>query len=271
MPLVYTTTEGTSPNVVELSTPSSNVARPLAQDLAGLVALLGGPLGTVKGVAVNGVAGVLQDLTGDQQAQNWRRSTQQDVPGAVGTIDVTLNATTVLLRVLSTGNVILRSMNGLAAPEPQGQEIVIVHERTSGSGFLTIPHNMAGAPAGFSGFFNSNLKPVVIGQTSAYLARGRSGFWRGNDATAASVPIVVAVPALLATVLGYVDVSLVGTPLEGTPANAMVIAEPQADLAAAGLAAGFFVHCRMSALNTLRFTFVGTLAGGNATFSVSTL
>lgn len=33
MPLVYTTTEGGNPNIVELSTPSQNVQRPLVQDL----------------------------------------------------------------------------------------------------------------------------------------------------------------------------------------------------------------------------------------------
>lgn len=271
MPLVYTTTEGRSPSVVELSTPSQNVARPLVQDLAGLVTLLGGPIDTVKGVAVDGVAGVLQDLTGAQLQQNARRATQQDVPGAVGTIDVTLNATTTVVRVLSTGNVVLRSMNGLAAPSPQGQEILIVHERTSGTGFLTIPHNMAGFPVGFAPFFNSNVKALVLGGTSAYLARGVSGFWRGNDATAASVPIVVPVPPIIAQTLAYVDVSLVGTPLEGTPANAIVSAAPQVDLAAAALLAGFYIGCRMSATNTLRFAFWGALLGGNATFSVATL
>lgn len=277
MPRVYTTTEGASPSVVELSTPSQNVARPLVQDLAGLVALLGGPAGTEKGVAVNGVAGVLQDLTGVQQTQNLRRAdltagSIQTVAGATGLIDVTLNATTTLLVIASIANVVLRSM-GTVAPQvsDEGREVLIVHDRTSGAGFLTLPHNMAGVPAGNSPFFNSNLKPVVLGQTSAYLARAFFGRWRSDVLSAASVPIVVPVPAIIAQTLAYVDVSLVGTPLEGTPANAIVSAAPQVDLAAAALLAGFYIGCRMSATNTLRFAFWGALLGGNATFSVATL
>jgi len=276
MPLVYTTNDGIASRTVELSTPSRGIERPVMQDLAALVSLLGGPVGTVKGVAINGVAGTLQDLTGFQQSEVWRRGglagSIQNVPNATGTIDVTLNSTTTIVVIQSIANVVFRSMGSNPVQlSDEGREILVVHDRASGSGFCTLPHNMAGVPAGFAPFFNANLKPVVLGQTSAYLARAFFGRWRSNDATAASVPIVVPVPALIAQTLGYVDVSLVGTPLEGTPQNAMVVAEPQVDLAAAALLAGFYINCRMSAANTLRFSFWGALLGGNATFNVSTL
>jgi len=237
--------------------------------------IIGGALGTMKGVAVNGVAGTLQDLTGFQQSENWRRGglegSIQNIAGATGTIDVTLNSTTTIVVVQSIANVILRSMGSSPAPlvGDEGREILVVHDRTSGSGFCSLPHNAAGIPAGFAPFFNSNLKTLVLGQTSAYLARAFFGRWRADNASAPAVPITIAVPALAAGVLGYVDTSLVGTPLEGTPANAVVIVEPQSDLAAAGATSGFLVNARMSATNTLRCAFVGTLVGGNATFTVS--
>lgn len=278
--LVYTATEGTAPSPLELVTPSQNVVRPLLQDLAAVVALLGGPLGTTKGVAVDGVAGVLQDLTGFQQAENWRRGSIgigvgsiQTVPAASGTIDVVLNPTTTILIVQSTGNVVLRSMGTPAPPavSDEGREILIVHDRASGSGFVTLPHNAGGIPAGNSPFFNSNLRTVVLGQTSAYIARAFFGRWRSNDYLAASVPIVVAVPALAAGVLGYANAALVTTALEGAVTNAPVLVTPQSDLAAAGAAAGYLIGARISAASTLRCAFVGTLAGGNATFNVSLL
>ncbi len=233
--------------------------------------IAGGALGTSKGVASNGVAGVLQDLSGFEQAGNWRRGNQVTVDGSSGTIDLDLTTlfpgqVVTLLRIRTSGtNVVLRSMGSNIA-NPQNQEIVIVHERQSGSAFLTIPHNMA-APL-YAPFFNSNLKPIILGSTSAYFARGISGFWRSNDATSTPVTLSVTVPAVAAGALGYVDVTLVGTPLEGMPANAIVWATPQADLAAAGAGNGGFINCRMSATNTLRFAFVGALAGGAANFTV---
>lgn len=228
--------------------------------------ILGGPLGTMKGTSVLGPVDVLADLTGEQQAACWRRGPQVDVSNVSGTVDLDLTVPTTLLRIRTTGNAILRSMR-LNSPNPQNQELVIIHERQSGSGFLTLPQNMAGAV--YAPFFNSNRKPIVLGDVSGYLARGVSGFWRGNDTTSAPIPLSVTLPVLAAGVLGYVDVTLVGTPLEGTPANSVVYAQPQTDLAAAGADNGFYVNCRMSALNTLRFTFVGTLASSAVTFTVS--
>jgi len=276
MPLVYTTTEGSDPNIIDLTSPSQNVERVLVQDLARLVTELGGPIGTVKGVAIDGVAGTLQNLTGAQQAQNWRRgpfeNSIQTIPNASGTIDVTLLATTTIVVVQSIANVILRSMGSNPVnPLDEGREVLIVHDRQAGGGFLTLPHNAGGIPVGFAPFFNSNTKSLVLGQTSAYLARAFFGRWRSDNYTTASVTISVPVPALAAQTTGVVDVSLVGTPLEGTPASAIVSVAPQSDLAISGLNFGYFIGARMSATNNLRLQFIGTLIGGAANFSVATL
>lgn len=80
------------------------------------------------------------------------------------------------------------------------------------------------------------------------------------------VTISVAVPALAATVTGYVDVSLAGTRLADMAVGENLACDPSADLAAAGAAAGYFVHARISAVGTARLLFVGTLAGGNVNF-----
>lgn len=81
--------------------------------------------------------------------------------------------------------------------------------------------------------------------------------------------VVVAVPAVSAGQVGYVTTSLVGTTLEGLFAtNNPVIVNPQADLVAAG-AGGALVNARIPSANNLRCTFVGPLAGGNATFTIT--
>lgn len=242
MPLIYTTVAGPDFGARELVSSSQNLDRPSLQDMTRLM------------------------------NENWRRTPQQTVSNLSGVIDLDLNTLfpstiVTLLRLRTTANTVLRSLNS-SIPSPENQEIVIVHERQSGSGFLTLPHNMAGAL--YAPFFNSNRKPLVLGDVSAYLARGTSGFWRSDDSLTAPVTLVVAVPALAAGALGYVDVSLVGTPLEGMPATAVVTAQPQVDLAAAGAGNGGFLNCRVSATNTLRFAFIGTLAGGNANFTIGT-
>jgi hypothetical protein len=78
--------------------------------------------------------------------------------------------------------------------------------------------------------------------------------------------ISVVVPAILAPGVDYVDVSTVGTALAGIAANAPVTANPTADLAAAGAGNGGFINARVSAANTIRCAFLGTLAGGAVDF-----
>ncbi len=98
--------------------------------------------------------------------------------------------------------------------------------------------------------------------------------WRtcGPPTPASQAVISVPVPAIaVAATLAYLDVSLVGTVLAGSPANAAIVAQPQADLAAAGAGAGYYIDCRMSAANTVRLKFVGILAGGNVNFTFTRL
>jgi hypothetical protein len=107
---------------------------------------------------------------------------------------------------------------------------------------------------------------LVAGTTTRF--RWQFNRWRvaSPSTPSAQALISVAVPALAAAALGYVDVSLVGTALAGAPAGSQIIATPQADLAAAGANQGHYVGARVSATSTVRLAFVGTLAGGNVNF-----
>lgn len=86
--------------------------------------------------------------------------------------------------------------------------------------------------------------------------------------TAPRITLSVAVPAVANDATGYVNVSLVGTDLEGMlTATSLISATPTADLVAAG-AGGSFTTCRFQAANSLRFQFLGPLAGGAVNFIV---
>jgi hypothetical protein len=82
--------------------------------------------------------------------------------------------------------------------------------------------------------------------------------------------ISVVVPAVAADAVGYVDVSTVGTLLEGITTGQVVVANPTADLVAAG-AGGGFINARVSAADTIRCAFNGALAGGASDFVFAVL
>ncbi len=85
------------------------------------------------------------------------------------------------------------------------------------------------------------------------------------------ITITVGVPGVAAGAVGYVNISLVGTDLEGmVPANALLHANPLVDLVAAG-AGGGFINVRASAANQARFAFLGPLAGGDRSFILAVL
>jgi len=87
-----------------------------------------------------------------------------------------------------------------------------------------------------------------------------------------SAVISVVVPAVAAGTLAYLDVSTVGTTLEGVLAvGDVVLGVPAADLAAAGAGNGNYEGCRVSAANTLRLSFQGLLAGGAVNFTFARL
>jgi|GEM_PF-6506355 len=79
--------------------------------------------------------------------------------------------------------------------------------------------------------------------------------------------ISVAVPVLATDALGYVDVSTVGTELEGINIGDSIVANPTTDLAGAGAGNGGFLNCRVSAADTIRCAFAGALPGGAANFT----
>jgi hypothetical protein len=83
----------------------------------------------------------------------------------------------------------------------------------------------------------------------------------------AQATISVAVPVVAAATLAYLNVSTVGTALEGITTADVVVGAPVSDLAAAGAGNGDYVGCYVSAANTLRLAFQGTLAGGAVNFN----
>lgn len=88
---------------------------------------------------------------------------------------------------------------------------------------------------------------------------------------APKVSVSVNVPAVAAGQVGYVDVSLAATKLAGfLPAGSLLVANPTADLVAAGVGGGF-VNCRINGVNTVRFAFLGPLAGGASNFLVGVI
>lgn len=88
-----------------------------------------------------------------------------------------------------------------------------------------------------------------------------------NNVPCEQATISVVVPAVAAATLAYLDVAVGATALAGVTTADTVVAQPAADLAAAGAGAGFYVGCRVSAANTVRLTFQGLLAGGAVNFN----
>lgn len=211
------------------------------------------------------VAGTITNATLTVQAtpgQNVRQPTPIAASGALGVID--------LSAVESGGVVILQpsanyNIDGFTA-KPPGFTFDLFVDSTN-LGFIGTLNQEIGATA-TQRIRNPNNQPypLVAGQLTRI--RYTLNRWRvGAPPSPATQAIIsVAVPALAAGVLGYVDVSLVGSAIAGAVAGSQVIASPQADLAAAGAGGGHFVGCRMSATNNARMSFVGTLAAGSVNF-----
>lgn len=82
--------------------------------------------------------------------------------------------------------------------------------------------------------------------------------------------VTVAVPALAAGALDYVEVPNPFAALELTEDD-VVVACPKTDVAAAGANGGFFAGVRATAGGALRFAFKGTTLAGNVDFTVAFL
>lgn len=156
-------------------------------------------------------------ITGQEQGENIRRNTRQTVAGASGTIDVDLNDDCVVLTIQSTGDVTLRSMND-SSGAGDGRCVLIEHERSSGTGNLTIAHN--GATPTYSPFFNPHAAALTLGHAQIAEARTRSGFWRpqavAGDRVAAGLSLLgrsanTSGPAVDITATGRRQVASTGT------------------------------------------------------------
>jgi len=184
-----------------------------------------------------------------------------------------------------------------------GQFLVIAATRNlsnyqfSGCSFTRVtgfqaPLQFSSTPAGFSfarvmvqgGTLSGNGVPIGVA-----LAPGTMQMWLANientslaNPTAETlagivrvknvrgfiVPVTIAVPvpALAATVTGYVLVSLAGTRLADMAIGENLSCNPGAQVAAAGAAAGYYVNARIQAVGVAELLFVGTTAGGNVNF-----
>jgi hypothetical protein len=141
--------------------------------------------------------------------------------------------------------------------------------KNTGSGSVVLrPNPGKGAnqitpPGNVDWRLNGALSSVEVGHN------GSSWCLEGRQSSAATISVPV--PAVAAGTLAYLNVSTVGTALEGIGTTDVVVGAPAADLAAAGAGNGDYVGCRVSAASTLRLTFQGTLAGGSVNFVFSLL
>ena len=110
--------------------------------------------------------------------------------------------------------------------------------------------------------------PVHPSDGNTYFLTSQSGIYKWQLVPAASLSelITVATPALVAGVMGYVNVDLSLSTLAPLATNTPLIASPQADLVPGGATNGFYIGLRVSAVNTARLQFVGTLPGGGVSF-----
>ncbi len=197
--------------------------------------------------------------------QNIRQPAGIVATGALGTIDISTIESGGVVLLEPTANY---NIDGFTA-KPNGFWFDLWVNSTNTS-FVGTLNQEVGATA-TTRIRNPNNLPsqLVAGQITRI--RYQFNRWRAANIMPSQALLTVATPVLAAGTTGYVNVSLVGTALAGTPANAQVYASPQADLAAAGAGAGYYINCRMSASDTLRMLFVGTLAGGNVNFLATRL
>jgi hypothetical protein len=81
--------------------------------------------------------------------------------------------------------------------------------------------------------------------------------------------VVVPVPLVLAGAVGYAAVAMAaGTRLADLVLNEGVVANPQAQIVAAGVGGGF-INARVSAPGTVEFAFLGPVPAGNVDFTVA--
>jgi hypothetical protein len=111
----------------------------------------------------------------------------------------------------------------------------------------------------------SNIDAPVANPTAETLA----GILRWKNVRGFIVPLTktVAVPALAAGIVDYVDVNLAGTRMSDVAVNEVVVANPTADLAVAAGAGGGYLYPRVKSAGVVRLAFVGPLSAANVDFN----
>lgn len=180
------------------------------------------------------------------------------------TIAINEGVTFVYINITGAGDLVLQAIT--YGNSNSGARVLLAKNTGTANGLIlrnngTLGANQITPP--------SNADYRLRGSLSAVEVSHNSFSWVLGNRSNPSAAVVVAVPVVASATLAYLDVVMTGTVLEGIAANTPIIANPRADLAAAALNAGFFVGCRVSATNTVRFTFFGALAGGNTTFDIT--
>jgi hypothetical protein len=95
-----------------------------------------------------------------------------------------------------------------------------------------------------------------------------AGIVRHSNIVGFIVPtsVAVVVPAVAVGAVGYVNVSMAGTRLADLLVGEGVVANPSAQLVAAGVG-GAYVNCRVQATGVVECAFLGPLAGGSVPFN----
>ena len=119
-------------------------------------------------------------LTGAELGEIIRRDTIQQLTNTTGDINVTLNADTTLLLIRSDADTRILSITGGG-----GREVVIEHDRWSGSGKLSLAHNHGSGT--FVKFYLANTVDMDIPHGGAATIRDRAGFWRANEGNTQSI------------------------------------------------------------------------------------
>jgi hypothetical protein len=110
----------------------------------------------------------------------------------------------------------------------------------------------------------SSLAPILASVTAG-------SFNLAASPISPKITVSVTVPVVAAGAVGYVDVALGATKLAGlVAAGSLLVANPTADLVAAG-AGGGFINVRANGANTARFAFLGPLAGGASNFTLGVI
>jgi hypothetical protein len=246
-PLVYTSTTGTAPSPVELSTPSQNVVRPVIEDLGEL------------DIDWMGVQRFLSAII---------LGTQQNEVGPLP-LAGTINDTTNRLYFLINGDGEIRTLTPASGVNDIGR---LVKCYIVGSGIKRVRNAFAGG--GIGRIQCPNNIDYYIGNRGSFdlVGDGGNGWLMMNpSAGATQITVSAVVPAVAALTLAYLDVPLATTGFAGLTTNQAVAVNPRSDLAPAGLNGGSLVSARISATDTLRLGFLGALAGGAANFTLTKL